>query len=198
MIKKIFQAALPLIIIMVMLFVVLFNSSKDKSIGPILVPLYEHPQQISFRGLHATDDSVVVVGGSDGVFGFSTDAGEQWVFQTLPQASECQFRSVWAHNDSSFVAVSAGAPSTIFFTDDKGRNWLRVFEDTAQSTFLDGIQFINDTLGYIYGDPVDGYFKLLRTADGGKSWKEVKGPEAIDGEVSFAASGSAIAASSAL
>ena len=193
MIKKIFQAALPLIIIMVMLFVVLFNSSKDKSIGPILVPLYEHPQQISFRGLHATDDSVVVVGGSDGVFGFSTDAGEQWVFQTLPQASECQFRSVWAHNDSSFVAVSAGAPSTIFFTDDRGRNWSRVFEDTAQSTFLDGIQFINDTLGYIYGDPVDGYFKLLRTADGGKSWKEVKGPEAIDGEVSFAASGSAIA-----
>ncbi len=176
-----------------MLFVVLFNSPEDKSIGPVLVPLYEHPQQISFRGLHATDDSVVVVGGSDGVFGFSTNAGEQWVFQTLPQASECQFRSVWAHNDSSFIAVSTGTPSCIFFTADSGRNWSRVFEDTVKSTFFDGIQFINDTLGYIYGDPVDGYFKLLRTTDGGKSWNEVQGPEAIDGEVSFAASGSAIA-----
>ena len=191
--KKIFPATLLAVILLVVLFGDLFNSPSDKIIGPVLVPLYEHPQQVSFRGLHATDDSVVVVGGSDGVFGFSTDGGEQWVFQILPQASECQFRSVWAHNDSSFVAVSAGAPSYIFFTDDGGGNWSRVFVDTAQSTFLDGIQFVNDTLGYIYGDPVDGYFKLLRTADGGKSWNEIQGPEAIDGEVSFAASGSAIA-----
>ena len=67
MIKKIFLVTLPLIIIIVILFVVFFNSPEDKSIGPVLVPLYKHPQQISFRGLHATDDSVVVVGGSDGV-----------------------------------------------------------------------------------------------------------------------------------
>ena len=70
---------------------------------------------------------------------------------------------------------------------------MRTFEDTAQATFLDGITFVNDTLGYIYGDPVDGRFKLLRTGDGGKSWTEIEGPEAIDGEASFAASGSGIA-----
>lgn len=191
--KKIFPATLLAVILLVVLFGDLFNSPSDKTIGPVLVPLYEHPQQVSFRGLHATDDSVVVVGGSDGVFGFSTDAGEQWDFQTLPQASECQFRSVWALNHKTFLAVSAGAPSYIYLTEDGGNNWSRVFEDTAQATFLDGIQFVNDTLGYIYGDPVDGYFKLLRTADGGKSWNEIQGPEAIDGEVSFAASGSAIA-----
>ncbi len=191
--KKIFPATLLAVILLLVLFGDLFNSPSDKTIGPVLVPLYEHPQQVSFRGLHATDDSVVVVGGSDGVFGFSTDAGEQWDFQTLPQASECQFRSVWALNHKTFLAVSAGAPSYIYLTEDGGNNWSRVFEDTAQATFLDGIQFVNDTLGYIYGDPVDGYFKLLRTADGGKSWNEIQGPEAIDGEVSFAASGSAIA-----
>ena len=193
MTKKIFPATLLAVILLAVLFGDVFNLPTDKSIGPVLVPLYEHPQQVSFRGLHATDDSVVVVGGSDGVFGFSTDAGEQWVFQTLPQAAECQFRSVWAHNHNTFLAVSAGAPSYIYLTEDGGNNWSRVFEDTAQATFLDGIQFVNDTLGYIYGDPEDGYFKLLRTADGGKSWNEVQGPEAIDGEVSFAASGSAIA-----
>ncbi len=193
MTKKIFPATLLAVILLVVLFGDLFNSPSDKTIGPVLVPLYEHPQQVSFRGLHATDDSVVVVGGSDGVFGFSTDAGEQWDFQSLPQASECQFRSVWALNHKTFLAVSAGAPSYIYLTEDGGNNWSRVFEDTAQATFLDGIQFVNDTLGYIYGDPVDGYFKLLRTADGGKSWNEIQGPEAIDGEVSFAASGSAIA-----
>ena len=102
MTKKIFPATLLAVILLAVVFSDLFNSPSDKTIGPVLVPLYEHPQQVSFRGLHATDDSVVVVGGSDGVFGFSTDAGEQWVFQTLPQAAECQFRSVWAHNHKTF------------------------------------------------------------------------------------------------
>ncbi len=189
--KILFLVLFPLILFVVFL-VIQWRDTSDKLIGPTFVTLYEHPEDISFRGLYAIDDSVVVVGGNRGIVGFSTDAGEQWTFQTLPEASNCQFRSVWAHNHSTFLAVSAGAPSYIYLTEDGGKRWSRVFEDTAQATFLDGIQFINDTLGYIYGDPVSGYFKLLRTIDGGRSWKEVIGPEAIDGEVSFAASGSAI------
>jgi len=157
------------------------------------VVLFEAGTDVSFRGLHATQDSVVVVGGSDGVFGFSLDAGVHWNFQKIPGAGKSQFRSVWAHDDSKFVAVSAGAPSYIYITEDRGQQWTRVFKDTAQSTFLDGIVFVNDSIGFIYGDPIDGRFKLLRTADGGMSWNEIEGPEAIDGEVSFAASGSAIA-----
>ena len=89
--------------------------------------------------------------------------------------------------------MSAGAPSYVYYSEDRGQSWLRTFEDTAQATFLDGIAFVNDSIGFIYGDPVDGKFKLLRTGDGGRSWTEIEGPEAIDGEASFAASGSAIA-----
>ena len=156
------------------------------------VVLFEAGTDVSLRGLHATQDSVVVVGGSDGVFGFSLDAGIHWNFQKIPGAGKSQFRSVWAHDDSKFVAVSAGAPSYIYVTEDRGHQWTRVFADTAQSTFLDGIVFVSDSIGFIYGDPINGRFKLLRTADGGMSWNEIEGPEAIDGEASFAASGSAI------
>ena len=169
-----------------------FNHNPDEAVGPVMVPLYESTDDISLRGLHATDDTVVVVGGNEGVFGFSLDAGVHWIFTQLPGAESSQFRSVWAHDDHRFVAVSAGAPSYVYYSKDRGQSWQRTFEDTASATFLDGIQFINDTLGYIYGDPVNGRFKLLRTTDGGRNWMEIEGPEAIDGEASFAASGSAI------
>jgi len=156
------------------------------------VILFEGVSDASFRGLHAINDSVVVVGGNHGLFGFSVDAGMHWNIHQIPESGESQFRSVWALNDKEFLAVSAGAPTYIYHTDSRGQQWRRVFADTAQSTFLDGVVFVNDSIGYIYGDPVDGRFKLLRTADGGRSWNEIEGPEAIDGEASFAASGSAI------
>lgn len=170
------------------------QKSKSNNDLPIVehVVLHEGTSDESFRGLHAIDDSVVVVGGNKGRFGYSLDAGIHWIFQHIPGSSESQFRSVWAINDKEFLAVSAGSPTYIYHTDSRGQDWSRVYADTAQSTFLDGIVFINDSIGFIYGDPVNGRFILLRTADGGRSWTKIEGPEAIDGEVSFAASGSAI------
>jgi photosystem II stability/assembly factor-like uncharacterized protein len=191
--KKILLAGMFSVAVLAIVLFRIFSNNPDEFVGPVLVPLYESTDEVSLRGLHATDDTVVVVGGNQGVFGFSLDAGVHWIFSQLPDAGESQFRSVWAHNDHTFLAVSAGAPSYVYYSEDRGQSWLRTFEDTAQATFLDGITFVNDTIGFIYGDPVDGRFKLLRTADGGKSWTDVVGPEAIDGEASFAASGSAIA-----
>lgn len=180
--------------LLILVFVVYRTvQTPEGPVGPVLVPLYESSDEVSLRGLHATDDTVVVVGGSQGVFGYSLDAGVHWIFTQIPGAPESQFRSVWAFNDHKFLAVSAGAPSYIYLTEDRGQHWSRVFEDTAQATFLDGVVMADDQLGWVYGDPVDGHFKLLETMDGGMSWQEVQGPEAIDGEASFAASGSAIA-----
>lgn len=173
----------------------LFTWSCDQppvNVGPLFIPLYEAGEEYSFRGLHAVDDSVVVVGGTQGSFCYSLDAGIHWEFMQIPDAPESQFRSVWAQDHSRFLAVSAGAPSYIYFTDDRGAHWSRVFSDTAQSTFLDGIAFANDTLGWVFGDPVNGRFKLLQTTDGGRHWTEIEGPVAIDGEAAFAASGSSM------
>ena len=173
------------------LFIFSCNTTEE-TLRPQFITLYQAGEQFSFRGLHAVDDSVVVVGGSEGSFCFSLDAGIHWEFMQIPDAPESQFRSVWAQDHSHFIAVSAGAPSYIYFTEDRGAHWSRVFSDTARSTFLDGITFANDTLGWVFGDPVDGRFKLLKTVDGGRNWTEISGPSAIDGEAAFAASGSSI------
>jgi len=171
---------------------ILSCNTKEETLRPQFIPLYQAGEQFIFRGLHAVDDSVVLIGGSEGSFCFSLDAGIHWEFMQISDAPESQFRSVWALDHSRFIAVSAGAPSYIYFTEDRGAQWTRVFSDTAQSTFLDGITFANDTLGWVFGDPVNGRFKLLRTIDGGRHWAEIEGPIAIDGEAAFAASGSSI------
>lgn len=160
--------------------------------GPAMVAMYEGPADLSLRGIHATQDTVVIVGGNKGIVGWSLDAGLHWIFTQIPGAGDSQFRSVWAHNPQTFIAVTAGAPSYIYRTTDGGHHWDRTFTDTAASTFLDGVTFANENLGWVYGDPVNGSFKLLKTEDGGATWQETNGPEAIDGEASFAASNGGI------
>ena len=165
---------------------------QEEISGPILVELHHSNERISLRGLHATDDTVVIVGGSSGNIGISTDAGLHWSFTTIVGAEQSQFRSVWAHDSQHFIAVTAGAPSYIYSSRDAGANWSRVYSDTSEHTFLDGIVFLSDRVGYVFGDPVDGHFMWLETVNGGDTWTSGIGPESIDGEAGFAASGSAI------
>lgn len=168
------------------------NRPGDELLAPQLVPLIEGEADWSFRGLHATHDSVVLVGGNQGRFGFSLDGGLHWIFSQVPGATQSQFRSVHAFNAREFLLMSAGAPTYIFRTEDAGQSWFRAFEDTSSLRFMDGLAFASDSLGWAYGDPIDGKFALLVTRDGGRSWTPAEGPEAIDGEASFAASGSGI------
>lgn len=166
--------------------------NDDQPVGPVVVALVEANEELSFRGLHATDDTVVAVGGNKGVFGMSLNGGFHWIFTQIPGADSSNFRSVYAHDAQRFTLVSAGAPSYIYRTTNGGSHWERTFVDTAAATFLDAVVFADDSLGWVFGDPVDGYFKLLQTVDGGATWVEARGPEAIDGEAGFAASGSAM------
>jgi len=55
--------------------------------------------------------------------------------------------------------------------------------------FLDGMDFYKST-GFIMGDPVNGFFTLSYSEDGGNTWQACEGKvEANKGEAGFAASG---------
>jgi len=58
-----------------------------------------------------------------------------------------------------------------------------------RNVFLDALDF-HDKVGFVMGDPVNGYFTLYHTLDGGKSWSPCEGKvAAAAGEAGFAASG---------
>jgi photosystem II stability/assembly factor-like uncharacterized protein len=59
--------------------------------------------------------------------------------------------------------------------------------------FWDAIAFWDASHGILLGDPVDGRFTVLTTADGGATWRHERGPAALKDEGSFAASGTSIA-----
>ena len=60
--------------------------------------------------------------------------------------------------------------------------------------FLDAMDFKNEKVGYVVGDPIDGVFFLARTTDVGESWQEVDGGggRADSLEACFASSGTNI------
>lgn len=58
-----------------------------------------------------------------------------------------------------------------------------------KGVFLDGMDFYGNT-GFLMGDPVDDYFSLYHTADGGRTWIPCEGKlPAQKGEAGYAASG---------
>jgi len=90
--------------------------------------------------------------------------------------------------NNTIIAMHSGENGKIILLSLDGS--IQVFKnDEWKGIFFDGIDFIGDT-GFLMGDPKEGYFSLLHTKDGGKTWKKCEGEiKAEKGEAGFAASG---------
>jgi len=148
----------------------------------------------SFRGLSVVDDSIAWVAGTNAFVGRTANA-HSWNFRQVKGYEKCDFRSIYAFDARTAVIANAGSPAYILWTQDGGANWQEVYRNEDSAAFFDGIDFWNNKEGIIYGDPINGRMLLLRTDDGGKTWKELPSasrPLLEKGEASFAASGTNI------
>jgi photosystem II stability/assembly factor-like uncharacterized protein len=149
----------------------------------------------SFRSLSVVNDSVVWAGGSNGTICLSTNGAKTFQCTAVVDYDSTEFRSVYAFNDTTALVCNIGSPARILRTTDGGQNWEIVYENTHAEAFIDGIDFWNENEGICYGDPVNGKLLVLRTGDGGITWREMIGlssPLLVDGEASFAASGTSV------
>jgi photosystem II stability/assembly factor-like uncharacterized protein len=94
------------------------------------------------------------------------------------------------------LSIGEGEKSRIYKTSDGGKTWSLQFTNQEPKAFFDGFAFWNARNGIAFSDPVDGHFLIIRTDDGGATWKEIPRanmPAALPDEAAFAASGTSIA-----
>lgn len=151
----------------------------------------------SFRGLSVVNQNVIWVSGTGGTFLKTVDGGKTWTVGKVPDAEKLDFRDVEAFdaNTAYLLSIGNGETSRIYKTTDGGKTWEKQFQATDKNIFLDAFAFFDKDNGIAMGDPVKGYFYLLRTDDGGKKWYPLSTDKMIpakDGEAAFAASGTCI------
>lgn len=146
----------------------------------------------SLRGLHVVDANVAWASGSGGTFLRTVDGADTWEIGTVAGAEALDFRDVHAWDRNTALLLSAGLPARIYHTGDGGQTWRLVYENETPGVFFNAVSFLDDHRGIAVGDPIDGRFLLIRTADGGRTWEELpleSRPAALAGEANFAASG---------
>jgi hypothetical protein len=155
----------------------------------------------SLRGIHSVGGGVVWASGTDGTVLRTEDSGYMWQSCAMPPGAEkLDFRGIWAWDADTAIVMSSGPgdQSRLYKTTDGCSHWKLLKTNMDKDGFWDSIAFSDTKNGYLLGDPVDNRFVLLRTEDGGTSWKQVDSPSLnTKGQAlgAFAASNSSLALS---
>ena len=146
------------------------------------------------RGICAVSARVAYAGGTQGTIMKTTDGGTTWRSVSPAGAADADFRDLEALTEREVFALSSGEGrlSRLYKTTDGGQTWTLARVNLEPSGFWDAISFWDETHGILLGDPVNGRFTILTTADAGATWKQQEGPKAEKGEAAFAASGTAL------
>ncbi|REG77563.1 WD40/YVTN/BNR-like repeat-containing protein [Algoriphagus antarcticus] len=179
------------------LLVALFSCKKseenlaDKPSGwNILVT----PIESSLRGLSPLTSEIAWASGSNGVWLRTIDGGKTWDHGVVAGLDTVDFRSIHAFDAMTAIVVSAGQPAVIYKTVDGGNSWELKHQEN-EFAFLDGISFASASRGFVLGDPFEGKWTILQTANQGNTWYPLDSlPEAADGEAAFAASATSLLA----
>ncbi len=140
---------------------------------------------------------VVWASGSNGVILRSIDLGKIWRRLHVHGGETLDFRSIQAFDarKAYVMSIGNGGNSRIYQTTDGGANWKLQYSDARKEFFLDALVCASEVECFAVGDPIDGKFVILRTADG-ENWKQLptdQMPAALPDEGAFAASGTCLA-----
>ena len=152
-----------------------------------------------FRGVHALNDSVAWVSGTNGTVLRTQDGGVHWEKCAVPpDAEKLDFRAIWAWDAQRAEVMSAGPNelSRLFTTTDGCRHWAELARNHDKEGFWDSFAYsVNSSrrekFGALIGDPVNGRFDTMINSGG--AWSVDKDScAARPDEGAFAASNSSV------
>ncbi|MFY9553346.1 MAG: glycosyl hydrolase [Blastocatellia bacterium] len=148
--------------------------------------------------MSAVSRTVAWASGNGGTYSRTTDGGVTWHSAVVSEAAQLDFRDVQGvdANTAYLLSIGPGEQSRIYKTRNGGLDWTLQFTNHNPKAFFDAFAFWDARTGIAMSDPVDGRFILIKTTDGGATWKEISCeslPPALEGEAAFAASGTCIA-----
>ncbi len=181
---------------------------------PLLAAAQSGPWEIEdsgttagLRGVHSVGGGVVWASGTGGTVLRSEDTGYLWQqCSKLPGTQNLDFRAIWAWDALHVLVLSSGTGehSRLYESTDGCSSWKPLLTNRDPAGFWDGLLFLNQQHGVIYGDPTPGpgrtdhvRFGLLETRDQGKTWTPAAELQPLPGESVFAASNSAMTAAGA-
>lgn len=138
-----------------------------KGVGQISVGMNDNT---ALWGLAINDDGSIF-----DAFTRSIDGGSTWTSGTfnagtgLSQLFAIDATTCWA-------VFNTGADQGLYKTEDGGTTWVKKGTAYGASSFANVIHFFDDMNGFAEGDPLDGYFELYTTSDGGENWTRVDEP----------------------
>ncbi len=140
--------------------------------GKVVVPT--RMERFGLRGRHAValqKQGGGWLAGDGGLVRWAENEGLVWQDPPSPLPRGCRetfdFRTVCCRGDKVWVAGNPG--STIWHTPDAGQTWVK--QRTGQTVPLARVQFTTDNKGWAVG----ALGTMLRTNDGGNTWKAVRG-----------------------
>lgn len=144
-----------------------------------------------FRGLFNVRESFFISGTNGKIISIKDELHES----ELNEAKFTDLRDIHILGDGSVLVMGIASPGKIWKKSKDDSDFHEVYSNSDSLVFMDGMDFWNDSVGLVYGDPLDGYHFLLKTIDGGENWSRISSsvlPEPLSNESGFAASGTGV------
>jgi photosystem II stability/assembly factor-like uncharacterized protein len=127
------------------------------------------------NAIHAVDAlHAVAVGGSNAVV-LTANGGQSWASITGPVGGQA-LNAVWMRSTTEWIVGVANG--TLWYTDDSGVTWTQIALPSGGSTITD-IKFATPSVGYLSRQTSGTKGQILRTINGGRTWKLPSGINAI-------------------
>src|SRR5437016_9431351 len=143
--------------------------------------------------VQALGEEVCFAAGAKGTWARTVDGGHTWYAHSAPGAGKLDFRCLAVRDASHAFFLNTGTPARLYRTAN-GLSATVAYENETGGVGFFGLAFWDAARGLMVGDPMGGRFVVVRTTDGGVTWKESSAsPPALTGERGLPAAGTALA-----